>query len=345
VRDGDAVARMEHNILDKLSAVPGVSSAGIINVIAMTTKAPIDAIWSQDQPDQAKGVPKLRRFKFISPGFLQTIGTPLVSGREFTWTETYERRPVAMVSENLARELWGGPDNAIGKQIHENPSSPWREVIGVVGDEREDGVDHDAPQMVYFPLLMSNYMGNIERLQRSVAYAIRSSRAGTQGFLPDIQRAVWSVNPSLPLAQVRTLSEIYDKSLARTSFTLVMLAIAGAMALLIGLMGIYGVVSYAVSRRRREIGIRLALGAPTAGLVRMFVRQGLALGAAGTGCGIIAALWMTRLISSLLFHVSAADPATYAAVSAALLIATSLASYIPARWATQVDPLEVLRAE
>jgi FtsX-like permease family len=250
-----------------------------------------------------------------------------------------------MVSENLARELWGDARNAIGKQIHENAASPWREVIGVVGDEREDGVDHDAPQIVYFPLLMNNYMGNTERAQRSVAYAIRSPRAGTQGFLQDVRRAVWSVNPGLALAQVRTFSEIYDKSLVRPSFTLVMLAIAGAMALLIGLVGICGVVSYSVSQRRREVGIRLALGAPTAGLTRMFVRQALTLGAIGTGCGVIAALWMTRLISSLLFHVSAADPITYAAVSSALLIAIMFASYIPARRAMRVDPLEVLRAE
>src|SRR5262249_11533545 len=162
---------------------------------------------------------------------------------------------------------WGDSDNAIGKQVHENPASPWREVIGVVGDEREDGVDHDAPQIVYFPLLMNNYQGNIERSQRSVAYAIRSSRTGAQGFLQEVRR----VSPKLPAAQVRTLGEIYDKSLERTSFTLVMLAVAGMMALLIGLVGIYGVVSYSVSERRREIGIRLALGAPAAGLMRMFV--------------------------------------------------------------------------
>lgn len=192
---------------------------------------------------------------------------------------------------------------------------------------------------------MNNYQGNIERSQRSVVYAIRSSRTGTQEFLQDIRRAVWSVNPGLPLAQVRTLGEIYDKSLERTSFTLVMLAVAGTMALLIGLVGIYGVVSYSVSQRRREIGIRLALGAPTPGLMRMFVRQALTLGATGIGCGVVAELGMTRLLSSLLFHVSAADPLMYAAVSCALLIATALASYIPARRATRVDPLEVLQAE
>ncbi len=345
-RDGDAVLRMEQNILDGIAATPGVSSTGLANVIPMTDKGPIEGIWAQDQPEQAKRVPKLRRFKFLSPGFLQTMGTPLVAGGEFTWTDTHERRPVTMVSENLARELWGDPSNAIGKQIHENPAAPWREVIGVVRDEREDGVDHDAPQIAYWPLLMNDYKGSgKERSQRSVAYAVRSSRTGTQGFLQDIQRAVWRVDPNLPVARVQTLGEIYSKSLARTSFTLVMLAIAGAMALLIGLVGIYGVVAYSVTQRRREIGIRVALGAPAAGLVRMFVGQALALGAIGAGCGVAAALGMTRLISSLLFHVSAADPVTYAVVSSALLIATLLASYIPARRAARVDPVEALRSD
>jgi putative ABC transport system permease protein len=344
-RDGELVLRMQQSILDKVAAIPGVSSAGIVNVIPMTTKGVIDGIWVQDQPDQVKRVPKLRRFKFLSPGYFQTMGTNLVAGRAFTWTDTYERRPVAMVSENLARELWHDPSNAIGKQIHENPASPWREVIGVVHDAFEDGVDHDAPQAVYWPLLMNDFRGVKERSQRSVGYAIRSSRTGTRGFLEQIQRAVWSVNPNLPLAQVQTLGEIYDRSLARTSFTLVMLASAGGMALLIGVVGIYGVVSYSVLQRRRELGIRLALGAPARGLMRMFVTQALVLGAIGAACGVVAALGITRLISSLLFHVSAADPVTYAAVSSALLIATALASYIPARRATRVDPIEVLRAE
>jgi hypothetical protein len=273
------------------------------------------------------------------------MGTPLIAGHDFTWTDTYERRPVALVSENLAREWWSTPANALGKEIHENPAAPWREVIGVVADVREDGVDNDAPQIVYFPLLMSNYQGNVERTQRSVSYAIRTSRAGEQQFLQELRRAVWSVNPDLPLAQVSTLQEIYAKSLQRTSLVMAMLAIAAAMALVVGLVGIYGVVSYSVSQRRREIGIRLAVGAPPNGVVGMFVRQALVVAVAGIGAGSIAALALTHLIESLLYRVKVTDPLAFGLVSSALLLATLVASFVPARRAMQIEPTEVLRGD
>ena len=192
---------------------------------------------------------------------------------------------------------------------------------------------------------MDRFQGFPEQAQRSAAFAIRSARAGSAGFIEEMERAVWSVNPDLPLAEVRTLAQVMNRSMARTSFALVMLAIAGAMALLIGLVGIYGVISYSVAQRRREIGIRLALGAPVRGLLGMFVGHALALGGIGVACGLIAAAGMTRLISSLLFHVSAADPLTYVLVAAGLLAAATAASYIPARRALRVDPAEALRAE
>ncbi len=153
------------------------------------------------------------------------------------------------------------------------------------------------------------------------------------------------MNANLPLADMKTLQSLYDRSLARTSFTLMMLAIAGAMALLLGVVGIYGVISYSVSQRTREIGIRLALGAPLAQVTGMFVRHGLVLSAIGAACGLTAAFAVTRLMKSLLYNVSPADPLTYAAVSAGLIFAAMLASYLPARRATTIDPIDALRAE
>jgi predicted permease len=343
LRDSTAVMQLERAILEKIQGISGVTSAGITTLLPTDATGPFDVLYARDKTYRA--APPLRRLKFVSPGLLQAMGNRLVAGREFSWTDTFERRPVAMVSENLARELWQNPQRAIGMQIRELPTSPWREVIGVVGDERENGVQEKAPTVAYYPLLMKNFQSVPFPVRRTVAYVVRSRRAGSQGLLSDVQKAVWSVNPSLPLAGVRTMQEILEKSLARTSFTLVMLAIAGAMALLIGLVGIYGVISYSVSQRRREIGIRLALGAPHRDLTRMFLVYGCRLALIGVICGLVGAAALTRVMSSLLFDVNPLDPLTYAAVSVVLIIAASAASYIPALRAMGVEPLEALRLD
>jgi predicted permease len=269
----------------------------------------------------------------------------LVAGREFTWADAYERRPVAMVSENLARELWQDPRNALGKQIREDLQGPWREVIGVVNDVRDEGVQERAPAAAYFPLLMNEFEGDAVAVRRSVAYILRSKRAESQSLLADVRQAVRSMNPNLPLASVRTLQEIYDKSLARTSFTLVMLAIAGAMALLIGLVGIYGVISYAVSQRQREIGTRMAVGAQRSDVMRLVLSEGMWVILIGLGVGFVGSLVSTRFLSSLLFGVTATDPPTFALVIVMLTIVALAACYIPARRAVRVNPMVALRHE
>ncbi|HWZ31732.1 MAG TPA: ABC transporter permease [Bryobacteraceae bacterium] len=342
VKDPTAVVQLEQGILDKMRAIPGVTAVGITSVIPGEASGS-DQVYARDKTYSA--VPPLRWYKHVSPGLLGAMGNRLIAGREFTWADTYEHRPVAMVSENLARELWQDPQLAIGKQIRENLKNPWREVIGVVNDERDDGVQVKAPAIAYYPLLMNDFQVNPIAVRRVGWYVVRSPRAGSQGLLADVQQAVWSMNPNLPLAGVRTLQEVYDKSMARTSFALVMLAIAGAMALLIGLVGIYGVISYSVSQRRREIGIRLALGARERQLTHLFLAQGFTLAVIGVACGLTGAVTLTRVLGSLLFDVSPLDPLTYAAVSFGLIAAAILASYIPALRAMGVDPAETLRAE
>jgi len=218
-----------------------------------------------------------------------------------------------------------------------------REVIGVVQDVRDNGVDQASPAIVYWPSFRESF-GRLA-VARTVTFAIRTERAGSQSFLTQLSQAVWSVNGSLPLASVRTLQEVYDQSLARTSFALVMLGIAGAMALLLGTIGIYGVISYAVSQRTREIGIRLALGAQQRELRRMFVRSGLTLAGLGVAIGLGAAAGLMRLMKSLLFGISPLDPLTYIAVPVVLVASAVLASYLPARRIAAVDPVEALKAE
>jgi predicted permease len=345
VKEPDRLVRMQQEILQRVSAIPGVSSAAFANSVPTDGNNSTDVLYAEDRAYAEGKLPPLRRFKFIAPGFFQTMGTRLIAGRDVTWTDIYDRRPVVMVSENMARELWREPAAALGKRIREGMKDPWREVVGVVADIHSDGADQKAPTTVYWPVLMKNFWGDETFIQRRVVFAVRSSRAGSESFLKEIRQAVWSVNPDVPLDGIRTLAEVYRGSMARSSFTLVMLAIAGGMALLLGIVGIYGVISYSVSQRTREIGIRIALGARRPGLAAMVVRHGVLLAAIGVALGLTSAAALTRVLSSLLFEVSPADPATYCAVGAGLLAAAAAASYIPAHRASAVNPVEALRAE
>jgi predicted permease len=350
MKDQEQITRTQNAILDKIAATPGVASAGF------ATYVPLDQTPRQSNPIFVEGQqnPYLasrdkalasRTFKYISPGYLGTMGTKLVLGRDLTWADIYNHRRFALVSENLAREIWGSPPNALGKRFVEIPGRPWYEVIGVVQDVRENGVDQNAPATVYWPALLDYWFFPGPRAWGSVAFVARSDLAGTGSLLKQIQQAVWSVNGNLPVAAPRTMQDIYNESMARTSFTLVMLAIAGVMALLLGLVGIYGVIAYAVSQRRREMGIRLALGAASANLQRMFVRHGLALSGVGVAIGLPASAALTRLMKSLLFGISPLDPLAFAAAAVMLIFAAALASFLPARRAAAVDPAETLRAE
>ena len=345
VAEPERVTRTQNEIAEKLQAIPGVKSVGFASEMPMEGyDSDWDAIYAQDQTYSEGEIPPLRLYKHVSPGFFESSGTRIIAGRELTWSEVYGRRPVVMVSENLAREMWGAPSAAIGKRLRELPNTPWYEVIGVVQDVRENGVQEKEPEIVYW----SSWVGDPHDAGyawRTVTFVIRSDRAGTQSFLNEVRQAVWSVNSNLPLASVRTMREVYDKSVARTSFTLVMLGIAGAMAMALGMIGIYGVISYTVSQRRREIGIRLALGAQRGDVLKMFLRQGAKLALLGVAIGFCAAFGLTRLIRDLLFGVTTYDPVTFAAVGILLFIVTLLACYLPARRAMLVDPIVALRYE
>jgi hypothetical protein len=262
-----------------------------------------------------------------------------------TWNDTYNKAPVAMISENLAREYWKEPAESLGKRIRVSTKDDWREIIGVVGDVHDEGVNKKPPTCVYWPLLQARFESDDISARRDVAFVLRTPHAGSEALLKNVREAVWSVDANLPLADVHTFQYFYDRSMARTSFTLIMLGVAGSMALLLGVVGIYGVIAYSVSQRTREIGIRMALGAQQPTVTGMFVRHGLFLTGIGVACGLIAAVLLMRLMSTLLFNVNPVDPVTYGTVSLGLAATAWLASYLPSRRAATVDPVEALRAE
>jgi len=347
IHETQRVMRTQNEILDKLAAIPGVQSAAFASEMPMEGfDSDWDTIFVEGKTYRKGEMPPLHFYKHVSPGFPAAAGARIISGRDFRWDDVYGLRPVVMVSENLAREAWGTAENAIGKRLTEDPGLPWREVIGVIQDVPERGVQEKAPAIVYWPPLVENLFGRgPAQPTRVVTFVARSERAGTESLLREMRQAVWSVSSNLPLASVRTMQEVYDKSMARSSFTLVMLGIAGAMALVLGLIGIYGVISYTVSQRQREIGIRLALGAQGGDVLQMVLKQGAKMTLVGVVIGIGAALALTRLMTNLLFGVTAHDPMTFAAVAALLILIALLACYIPARRAMLVDPIVALRYE
>ena len=331
------VVREQHAIADRLAAVPGVRSAAFTSA---SDGLPLDgdgrsgAVFVEGA-DAGGTAPPPTEVQFASPGFFETMRTPLVAGREFDWRDVYQQSPVALVSENFARAKWGSAPGAIGRRISlGSAGGPWLDVVGVVADVHHNGLHEPAPETVILPPIA----------RETATFVVRSERAGTSGFLEELRQAVWSVNGNLSPASIRTLGDLYERSMARTSMTLRLLAIAGLLALFLELVGIYGLVSYAVAQRRREIGIRLALGAGHGAVRRLFVRHALLLVAAGVALGLPAAAVLTRLMASQLFGVSPLDPATHLLVALLLGAAAALASYIAARRASALDPVDVLKS-
>jgi predicted permease len=304
-----------------------------------------DNVFAEDRAQIQGAAPPLRHLVFVSPGYFGTLGIPLLAGRDLTWNDTTNKVPVALISENFAREYWGSPARALGKRIRIRTTDDWSQIIGVVGDVHDAGMNKPARTNIYWPTLQANFWGRPLRAQRYVTFVIRTPLAGSESLMKQVRRAVWSVDPKLPLANVYTLNFFYTKSIAPTSFTLVMLGIAGAMALFLGAIGLYGVLAYSVSQRIREIGIRMALGAQRSDVMKLFLGQGMLVVLIGLTIGLTGSMALTRFLSSLLFGVTATDPLTFASVAALLGLVALAACHIPARRATRVDPLVALRYE
>jgi predicted permease len=345
LKEPSHVLQVEDQVSQRLAAIAGVSSVGISVSLPMDSSDNVALVLVKDHPLDGQLPPTSQMF-LVSPGFLKTLGTPLIAGRDLTWGDIYNKVPVVLVSENFARRYWRDPSSAIGKQVRPSTLDDWREIVGVAGDVHQDGVDHPAPTAVYWPIFMSSFYGQAAfGVQRVVTYSVRSPRAGSEDLMNEIRKAVWSVDSGLPLAEVRTLDYYYTKSMARTSFALVMLALAGGMALLLGIVGLYGVIAYSVSQRTHELGLRMALGAQKVDILKLVLIKGLVLTQIGVSIGLAGAFATTRFLSTLLYGVKPDDALTFTAVGLLLIVVTLLASYIPARRAANVDPLVALRYE
>ena len=347
VPDERMATRVQNDIVDRLSAIPGVTAVGFAASVPLDG---VDADWNQFQvegKDYDINKPQMWLYDYVSPGYFGAMGIHLVAGRDFNWTDNYDLRHKVIVSESFARAQWGSAANAIGKHARQSNRNPWDEVIGVVADVHQHGVDEKAPTIIYWPVLMIiPYIPQTTiGAERNVTFAIHNKRAGIEDFLSQVRQAVGSVNPNLPVASARTMQEVYARSLQRQSFTLVMLAIAAGVALALGIVGIYGVISYSVSQRTREIGIRMALGAQKGGVKWMFVRSALTLTGVGVGIGLATAAALTQFMRTLLFGVHPLDPVAFIAVPVVLVLAATLASYLPAARAAAINAVDALKAQ
>jgi putative ABC transport system permease protein len=324
-----------HQVLDEMARLPGVDSIGAANTLPVAATSLTGSsfeIKSRPRPESA--VPAFTMHSAVTAGYFETLGVPLIQGRFPERVDVEQARSIAWVNQAFARQFL--PDRAVGESIQLN--EVWLEIVGVVGDLRMSGLDEEARPMVYVPAGQPS--GGLDTM-----YAVLRTSGDPASLASSLRAAVDRVNPSVPLMTARTMSAIIDASLAQASFTVTLLAIAATVALALGVIGLYGVISYIVAQRTVEIGVRLALGADPGAVRRMVLRQGITVAIAGVIVGLAVAWLSTRLLSSVLFEISAHDPLVFASVPVVLTFVSALAVDLPARRAARLDPLQALRQE
>ena len=341
--DAEAVFGFHRQIMERTAAIPGVLTTALITAVPLEEQKTATPMESEDHPIPEGELGPLVDRRQVSPGYFDALGITLVEGRDLTWEDRGDASRSIVVSEALARTYWPNESSVLGRRIRNqgSPLGPW-EVVGVAQDVRFESLSEEPAPLAYFPLVT----GNPERpdAARSVAVVLRVG-ADPLTFVPAAREALRDVGPRIPMVDPTTVEKIHRDAMAATSFTVVLLGIASGIALLLGTVGIYGVISYMVSRRSQEIGIRMALGAPAKLVLREVVGQGMVLTGVGIALGLLGAWGVSRVLSSLLFGVSATDPLTYLGTALGLAMVALLASWIPARRASRIDPVEALRSE
>lgn len=326
-------------VLERVRAIPGVVAAGYTTAVPLTWKGGTNGFTIEGQPQGAGQDANSRQ---ASVGYMETMEMKLRQGRFFNEHDDAQAQPVALINETMARQYWPG-ENAVGKRFKlggTDSTRPWVTVVGIIGDVKEMGLEAPAKAEFFFPYQqMPETLWNMPR-----DLTVRTT-GDPLSVVAAVRQAIWAVDPAQPISNVRTMNDIVGEEVAQRRIGMTLLAAFAALALLLSSLGIYGVLSYAVTQRTQEIGIRMALGAGRHEVLRLVMTEGLRLAGAGVAIGLGVSFALTRLMAGLLFGVSASDPATLAGVTLLLTAVALLACYVPARRATKVDPLIALRYE
>lgn len=338
-RTGPELISFYDQLLPRVAQVSGVTSVGLgmslpPNLLEVTDSFTVEG----SVPATGIAAPQAD-LVFVSADYFRTLGVPLLRGRYFLPTDRADAQPVCIINQTLARRYWPDED-PVGKRIKtgglERPKNPWLEVVGVVGDMKFTSLETPADSTLYQPYQQAAW---------SAMYLVVRATQDPLNLVASVRAAVWSLDKDLPVARVRTMDQLISESVAQPRFRTWLIGLFGCAALLLAAVGVYGVVSYSVTERTREIGVRLALGASAGDVLRLIIGQGLRLAGLGVAVGIVGAFWLTRLLANLLFAVKPHDPLTFTGAAALLSVVVLAACYLPARRATRVDPQVALRYE
>jgi len=319
-------------VTDRLRAIPGVKSAAAVSRLPLSGGNSSRSFTLPGSKQDFEG-----DFRVSTPDYFSTMGIPLLRGRVFTPHDNAQSSQVVVINQALAERTFPGEDPLGRYLIHFGPNDAKLQIVGVVGNVRHSSLEEKPRPEVYLPFGQGHWP--------SVFMVVRSQAADASTLIASAQTAVWSVDRSVALADVRTMNQVIARSVVRRKFTMSLLSIFAGLALALAAVGLYGVMAYSISQRTHEIGIRMALGARRADVLKMVIKQGMAMAGAGVVLGIVAALALTRLMSGLLFGVTASDPLTFLILASLLAVVALFANYIPARRATKVDPMVALRYE
>jgi putative ABC transport system permease protein len=334
-------AAFYRDALERIRHLPGVEAAAITNKLPLDWQFNMPVVFPSN-PDQLQSV----QFRMISAEYFDVMKIALRQGRAFTEADNAAAQPVAVINEAFAQRFFKEQNPfaqqlSIGRNLNDSP----RQVIGVVADTKQHGLDRPSPPTVFVPIpQMPDKLMGVVRAFTASHFTVRTNVA-PQSLMPAIKREIAALDPAVPLSEISSMEEIATLSIASQRFNMLLLGIFSGLGLLLAGVGIYGVMSYAVSQRTNEIGIRIALGAQSGDVLRLVIRQGMMLALAGMGIGLLAAFGLTRLMSGLLFGISATDPLTFSTIGLLLGVVALLACWIPAKRATKVDPMIALRYE